>query len=364
MLRKNSNKGTALISVLMISVMIAGLSATYVIRSVQSSQATRYNLDGKKALSIAEGGLDFSMNQLAAQADGNVSGQLGGGAYGVTVTSPCSGLYTLVSTGIYDGVTRRIEATVQILNLDPLSPPGAFSIIDDNSRAILNAKFCGNAFILNGHDTNINGSAGSQPAVAGISVFNDAYVSAIVADLHANGMQNDNILGSGSNPSVVNMAATSKLTFSSVADFADQMLLVANTVLPGYNASGASWGTASKPQITYVQGNCKIGGASSGAGILLVDGTISITGNFDFNGLIVMTGKCGSPFDFSSKGKTNVHGSVILLDPQGNLNTVTTVDLDVRGNINIYYSSEGLSMAWKAVNGADKPTVISWRRTR
>jgi hypothetical protein len=364
MLRTRSDRGTALIAVLMISIVIAGLSATYIMRSVQSSRATRYNLDGERALSIAEGGLDHSMNQLAAQASGNVSGQLGGGAYSVTVTSPFPGVYTLVSTATYDGVARSVEATVQMIDTDPLSPPGALTIIDDGDTSIFSARFCGNAFIITGHDTNINGSAGSQPTVAGIGVFDNASVTAVLAALHANGVQDDNILGTGANPSVINVAPGSSLTFDSVESFADQMLLLAKVIVPA-GGSNASFGTNASPQVTYFKGDCGIGGTTSGAGVLLVDGTLSVTGKFNFNGLIVLTGKSGNSFDLSSRGNTNVHGSIIVLNPESSLNTVNAfTTMDFRGNINIYYSSDGLSKAWTAVNGAGKPAVISWRRIR
>jgi hypothetical protein len=201
--------------------------------------------------------------------------------------------------------------------------------------------------------------------VAGIGVFDQGSLDAIISALHANGVQNDNIQGTGPNPSVVNVAATSSLAFNGVEDFADQMLLNADTVLSSYNASGASWGTTATPQITYVQGNCSIGGSSSGAGVLIVDGTLTVRGNFTFDGVIVMTGNTGSPFDFSSRGDTNIHGAMIILNPAGALDAVETfTTFDLRGNINVYYSSQGLDAARAAVSGGGTPRIISWRRTR
>jgi hypothetical protein len=362
--KSTNNRGSALISVLMLSVVVAGLSAVYVIRSVQSSHATRSNLDGEKALSIAEGGLDLSTNRIAALQDGNISGQLGGGTYSVSATSPYPGVYTVVSTATYDGVTRSIEATIQLIDVSPLSPPGGLTIIDDGSRSSFSARLVGNAFIITGFDTNINGSLGSQPTVAGIAVYNTASANAVLAALHANGVQNDNIKGTGADPSVVDVSATSTLTFASVEDFANQLLPVAHVVVaPG--GGNSSFGTDAHPQITYYQGNCNIGGNTSGAGILVVDGTLSIKGNFDFKGLILLTGKSGSPFDLSSRGNTNLHGGIIVLNPAGSLDLVSTLEgLDFRGNINIYHSVEGMNKAWLALNGAGKPTVLSWRRTR
>jgi hypothetical protein len=273
-------------------------------------------------------------------------------------------VYTLVSTATYDGVTRSVEATVRLIDTNPLSPPSALTIIDDGDTSIFSTRFCGNAFIITGHDTKIDGSAGAQPTVAGIGVFNNASVNAVLSALHANGVQDDNIQGVGSNPSVVNVAAGSGLTFDTVESFADQMLLTANVIVPA-GGSGSSYGTNANPQVTYFRGDCSIGGNTSGAGVLVVDGTLSVTGKFNFNGLILLTGKSGLFFDLSSRGNTNVHGSIIVCNPESSLNTVNAfTSIDFRGNINIYYSSEGLSKAWTAVNGAGKPTVISWRRIR
>lgn len=366
MIRKRSNEhGAALIAVMLVAVVVGGLSATFVMRSVGTSRATRYNLNGERALNIAEGALDFSIQQVVAGGEGNISGQLGAGTFTVTTVSNYPGIYTLVSTGVYDGVTREVEATMQLIDMDPLAPPAAITIIDDGTRSIFSARLCGNAFTITGHDYNINGTAGSQPTVAGIGVFDQGSLDAIISALHANGVQNDNIQGTGPNPSVVNVAATSSLTFNGVEDFADQMLLNADTVLTSYNASGASWGTTATPQITYVQGNCSIGGSSSGAGVLIVDGTLTVRGNFTFNGVIVMTGNTGSPFDFSSRGNTNIHGAMIILNPAGALDAVETfTTFDLRGNINVYYSSQGLNAARAAVSGGGTPRIISWRRTR
>jgi hypothetical protein len=360
-----NQKGTALIAVLLVAVVVAGLSATFVMRSVGTSRATRCNLDGERALSIAEGALDLSIQQVVAGGDGNISGQLGGGTYTVAAASPYPGIYTLTSTATYDGITREVEATIQLIDLDPLSPPAAITIIDDGSRSIFSARLCGNAFIITGHDQNINGTPGTQPIVAGIGVFNQGSLDAIVAALHHNGVQDDNIQGTGPNPSVVNVSAFNILTFNGVQDFSDQMLLTADTVLASFDSTGVSWGTDAQPKITYVQGNCSIGGNSTGAGILVVDGTLSIKGNFTFNGLVVLTGNTGSPFDFSSRGNTNVHGAMIILNPAGSLVTVQTFStFDLRGNINVYYSSEGMNIAKMATNGAGTPLVISWRRVR
>ena len=81
-------KGAALVSVMFVAVIIAGLAAAYVMRSVQSAHATRCDLAGERALHLAEAGLDLAIAELVsaqdwADGDGVVSGQLGAGTFSV-----------------------------------------------------------------------------------------------------------------------------------------------------------------------------------------------------------------------------------------------------------------------------------------
>lgn len=368
----NRQKGTALISVLMVTMIAAGLSATYVLRSVQTSRATRCNLNGEKALNIAEAGLDLAINNLTSGGSGVVSGQIGGGTYSVQAASSWTGLYTLTSTAAYDGITRSIEATVAILaETGPFSPPSAITILNQPGRLGLNANFSGNAFGINGRDTNINGSAGPSAAVYGIGVLDNTSVANILASLQQNGVQSNNIVGTGANPSVANVSTFCELDLAKAMNFADQMQLAAKLTLPRpgegvtftYKENNASFGTTASPQVTFVRGNLQVAGNSSGAGILVVNGDFSVVGNFEFNGLVLVTGLSYLKFDSSFKGNVKVHGSVIICNPTP-ATPFQNENLDLRGNVDVWYSSEGLNIAKQAMGNFKQATLISWRRTR
>ncbi len=59
----------------------------------------------------------------------------------------------------------------------------------------------------------------------------------------------------------------------------------------GAPCSGSGpYGTNAAPQVTYVNGDFNFGNAS-GAGVLVVTGTLNITGNSSFNGLILVIGQ-------------------------------------------------------------------------
>lgn len=357
--KRNFQKGTALISVMMVAVIVAGLSTTYVMRSIQTSRATRCNLNGEKALHIAEAGLDLAINDLKFGGSGVVSGQLGGGTYTVQVSSSWTGLYTVLSTAAYDGVNRSIETTVMFSGDEPLSPPAAITILNDTAMG-LDTTFRGNAFGIVGYDTNINGTAGSAGSVYGIGVFDDGSRADILGALHDNGVQDDNVRGTGGDRSVADVSAVSVLTLQTVQDFADRMLLIRTTLFTGdTKKSGASFGSAASPQITYVQGSLELTGNSAGAGILVVDGTLEIRGNFDFNGLVILSARKTGTFDLACRGNLKLHGAIIICNPENKFD-----EFDFRGNVDAWYSSQALDVARKANGDGATPTIISWRRTR
>jgi len=74
-----------------------------------------------------------------------------------------------------------------------------------------------------------------------------------------------------------------------------------------------SLGTNANPQITYVNGDLNYGN-DSGAGVLIVTGTLSFSGNATFNGLILVIGQ-GAMVE-SGGGNGGFNGSVFLARTQ------------------------------------------------
>jgi len=380
MRKTNRQKGTALILVLMVSVAVAALSTTFVLRSLQTSRSTRSNLNGEKAVHIAEAGLDLAIIELVSaedgvdndddgyidesdESDGVVSGVLADGTYTVQATFVATGLYTLVSTATYDGITRIIEVTVLMpFEVEPLNPPAAVTIINPDNAPGLNTNFSGNAFSIVGYDTSISGASGSGDATYGIGVFDNASIMDITSSLSDNGVQDDNISGIGGIRSIANVSDTSELSLEGIRDFADETLPRADILMTGGSYNSVFLGTNEKPSITYVEGDLALLGNCSGAGILIVDGSLAINGGFEFNGLIIMTGSAAGNYDFGCdfRGNIKVHGAIIICNPLDNFNI-----FDYRGNMDVCYSTEGLGMAQQALGaGLEEPSIISWRRIR
>lgn len=80
-----------------------------------------------------------------------------------------------------------------------------------------------------------------------------------------------------------------------------------NSPIPAFAAG--PYGTDAAPQITYVNGDFNFG-ASSGSGVLIVTGTLNITGNSSFNGLILVIGQGMMTEQGGGHGQFN--GSIFL----------------------------------------------------
>lgn len=368
-------KGAALVSVMFVAVIIAGLAAAYVMRSVQSAHATRCDLAGERALHLAEAGLDLAIAELVSaqgggDGDGVVSGQLGAGTFSVQSLLIQPPLYRLTSTAVVDDVTREIEIYVVLQGDDSLlDPPAAVTIISDEGETGVEVDFDGNAFTVSGHDTNLNGSGGTQPSVSGLAVLDNDSVQDIINSLNDSNVQDDNIAGAASTPSVSNVSDICDISLQKIDEFAERMRICADLKLVRIDVDGypvtveinVELGTDDDPKITYVDGSLELRGTCSGTGILVVNGDIAVRGDFDFHGLIVVTGAAYF-FDAEARGDTKIHGAIVIGNPVSD--PCENENLDLRGNVDIWYSSEGLDLAEQAMQGQDKPLVISWRRTR
>jgi hypothetical protein len=92
------------------------------------------------------------------------------------------------------------------------------------------------------------------------------------------------------------------------------------------------------PQITYVNGDFNMGNAS-GAGILIVTGTLSFTGNASFNGLILVVGQ--GAMSESGGGSGGFNGSVFIAKTKSS--TAPYSELPALGNPTIGWNGGGNS---------------------
>ncbi|MGH7818577.1 MAG: pilus assembly PilX family protein, partial [Candidatus Binatia bacterium] len=149
------------------------------------------------------------------------------------------------------------------LRIDEVFSPGAIYLPND----AVDARFNGNAFLVDGHDTNLNGTKNPENDVPGIT-SRTAEGKEDVIDAISNG-QEDNVIGDGGSPSVeMSYGPTvERIQNEITSDVLAQPGVVTNPQITGND----QFGTIANPQITHFTGNVTINGTMDGAGILIVD---------------------------------------------------------------------------------------------
>lgn len=239
----------------------------------------------------------------------------------------------------------------------PSTSPGAVYLASDNPTDV---DFTGDAFAIDGSDQNFTGGGGPADPVPGISTRNATNTSETVGSL--GGTQLDNITGLGFNPGppvtpsvMTSPAAPSQLQLNQIIDaLLDRPYVPCadNTI---NNSSTCTYGTAAAPQITYMNNPggviIKGNGNVSGAGILIVEGNLTVQGTLDFKGLILVRGPTSIDYD----AETLVTGNATLY---GSLWT-TDLSFTVGGSAIIQYSSEALALANESGGGGSLPAPVS-----
>lgn len=202
--------------------------------------------------------------------------------------------------------------------------PGAIYLPSDD----VDTDFNGNAFLVDGHDTQLDGTPHPSGDVPGITTRSDDAVEEVTRSL--SGGQADNVIGAGGIPSVDESAGptTDRITNQIVPNMLSRPGVVTDPPITGNDV----FGTRSNPQITHFTGNVTINGTMDGAGILIVDQGLRVSGDMTFTGLIIVRG---------TTDITTVTGNATVL---GALWT-TDLHLTVAGSASVTYSTQALALA-------------------
>ncbi len=122
---------------------------------------------------------------------------------------------------------------------------------------------------------------------------------------------------------LANPAYLANLVFEKLARIADIR----------WNGGGNIVATNDKPQIVFADGDASLSSPGSGAGILVVTGTLALTGHFSWDGLILVTGS-GS-LEITGSGNS-IRGAMLLagLSTENGVPHFTTPSLSIRGSGN------------------------------
>jgi hypothetical protein len=136
-------------------------------------------------------------------------------------------------------------------------------------------------------------------------------------------------------------------------DFANG-LIPAQTIdsADGTFAGNVTIGTRENPQVTVITDDTGIGthlsGTVDGAGILVVNGDLQLTGTFHFEGLVIIVSD--GDLIVTGTGRSILFGSVVLAG------SGSSSEVDYGGHASILYSSKALSYAADTLAGLD-----SWK---
>jgi hypothetical protein len=239
-----------------------------------------------------------------------------------------SGRLIATATGP-EQVTTRVVAAVTS-GATPFSP-GAIYLA---TNAATNSSFSGDRFLVDGNDRNRDNSAGPERPVPGIATRMDGNTQETRNSLSAG--QINNVLGVGfsSSPPIPSVWT------SPAAPSVDQInaLIASLIAMPSCQrhtdnriTANLTLGTPAAPQCNYYTSSdtLDIRGTVQGAGIMIVDGNLSVSGDLEFEGLVLVKG------NFEITGSALMYGSV----------WTENVSLDVLGRGTIYYSSQALRIA-------------------
>lgn len=193
----------------------------------------------------------------------------------------------------------------------------------------------GSSIVINGNDANPDGTIAEGAAVYGISTDeSDPEIDDSLNVLfQVEPRLLDQILGTGGYGSIGESSVLNLETIYS------ELTNRASLELEPGTYSDAAMGdyTASRFEITHVSGDVTLGGNGTGAGVLLVDGSLTITGKFEYYGLVLVKGDV-----YLSGGGNNQHvwGAVIAGD---SFTAETDTVAKLSGSSQIQYSSEVLS---------------------
>lgn len=260
-----------------------------------------------------------------------------GGSYDISITGPDS-LLVITSTGHFGDVTHQaiVKAARDPVNLPPSL--GAIYIVSD----VLALKLNGNLEI-DGNDTNIDGSPGSEPSLPGV-ILDEPSDSAYFLNNIKPKIEKD-IEGFGGSPSVYSSPDTidwEKVTMNLI--FAADI-----TVSSGTYSSGIHFGTPTDPKITFMNGDIHLSGTCDGDGIMIINGNLTMSGDFTYRGIILIYHE--SSIECQITGNGGIYGTTILVG--------SDVDLHATGNAAFYYSSEAINNS-KLYLKSSRFKITSW----
>jgi len=246
-------------------------------------------------------------------------------------------VYMLTSLAVTTSGSRRMVQADSVSTVLP-NIPGA--MVFDGATPTYNDPHSA-AFGVSGTDQNkgLNNGVGcsatatNQPA---IGTFDSASASSLATGVNRPGSYTS---GSTATPAISNVnSAMGSLT--TVNGLNSLVAMVTAAAAPGnINPTTVNLGTDAAPVVNVFTGNASVG-PGSGAGILLVEGNLTMSGNFNYDGLILVIGT-GSITKNGGGGGT-FNGAILAantVNATGQTPGSPYIDWNGGGNASINYDS-------------------------
>jgi hypothetical protein len=181
----------------------------------------------------------------------------------------------------------------------------------------------------NNHDLSGNPDA-SSAAIAGISLGHPDQL----ADLNYK-LKDVKIKGKG----IVEPNIDVQIPQPDYYDWAMQLARRADAVYSGRDVSRVdTLGTLTQPKITYIKGNTRFNEDVTGAGILIVEGNLTIKKSFDFAGIVLAVGNDmeSEKVKIGKKSDTRILGALMVAGRKCNIKT---------GSFDLWYSNAAVAKA-------------------
>jgi len=338
-----------LIVVLGVSVIIGFYILKLNANSKENLAVTVNMFEQTQARLIANSGVEVYLEKLkhnrSMMNNSYPNNNLFGGTYDVTISGVDS-LVEVTSTATFMDAqhTTVVEAAADRVPL--YFSPGAM-YLSSGTVVGLKKNAINGSIEINGNDHDLYGELTGLSSVPGIAVDGYSQQQTVIEMITNNTIEQ--ILGTGGTPSV--QVVTNTIDWSEYAQLlADNpdILVDAQDKIKVTNV----WGTLEQPKVTFINGDIQLNNSTSatGCGILVVNGSLLVNGNFDFVGLVVAFKNTN--IDITLNGNGSIIGSLVVA---GN-----GINIDVSsGNFEILYSAQALNLIDQLL-ATKRFSILSW----
>lgn len=320
-------------------------------------ESTMNKFDQTHARLIANSGIEIHLEKLKfdrTMMNNNFpNNNLFNGSYDIEI-SGTDELVRVRSTATFMDVehTSIAEARADRIGFNP--GKAAIYLSASNISGLKNKPFNGNLKV-DGHDhyhTSPYDTIPMAQPMPGIGVPDSTLIPEVISLIQKNKLE-DKIIGLGPDPSVDEVIDTVDW-----AAYADTLLsgLVNKPITNKTQKKDINWGTIAKPELNFIHVdkndvfdiNNSLG--SEGCGILIIDGSVTFSGNFTYTGLVIAYKT--TDLTLGGSGTVTIVGSLVGAGQHIYL-TVTG------GTLNILYSSPALSLVENLIL-TKRFEILSW----